>query len=75
MDRTVLRSTNLVAVGFEPDEADPTVGTLEVEFALGVVYQYPGIPSHIYQGLLFAPSVGRYFKMNVADQYDGQRIE
>ena len=75
MDRTNLRSANLVAVGWEPNENDELNGTLEVEFRRGVVYQYTDIPKHTYEGLLYAQSVGSYFKSNIADHYDGQRIE
>ena len=74
LDRTALNSTNIVAVGFEPDEDNPETGTLEVEFRRGIVYQYAAIPKAIYQGLLFASSAGRYFNQFVVEAYDGQRI-
>ncbi|HEX8784253.1 MAG TPA: KTSC domain-containing protein [Steroidobacteraceae bacterium] len=75
VNRAPVDSSNLVAVGWEPDENDDQQGTLEVEFRLGVVYQYGGVPQYVYQGLLFAPSPGRFFRANVHEVYDGQRIE
>lgn len=73
MDRYALKSSNLVSVGWEPDEEDSTTGTLEVEFKKGLVYAYDRVPEWVYQALLFAPSPGRYFLSNVAEQYDGER--
>jgi hypothetical protein len=74
LERTALSSSNLVSVGFEPDEDNPEVGTLEVEFNYDIVYQYSGIPKHLYEGLLFAVSAGKYFKQQIAESYRGQRI-
>lgn len=74
MDRTPLSSTNIIAVGFEPDQDNPESGTLEIEFKRDVVYQYTDVPKHVYQGLLWASSAGKYFKANIAEQFDGQRI-
>lgn len=75
VNRVAVDSSNLVAVGWEADERDAQSGTLEVEFRRGVVYQYPDVPAHVYQGLLFAASPGRYFRANIHDVYEGQRIE
>lgn len=75
MNRTAVSSSNLVAVGWEADENDELNGILEVEFKRGQVYQYTGVPSWVYQGLLFAESPGQYFIQQVLNTYDGQRIE
>jgi hypothetical protein len=75
LDRTQLNSSNIVAVGWEADEDNPQSGTLEVEFKRGIVYQYTGIPQFIYSGLLYAASAGKYFRQNIAEAFDGQRIE
>lgn len=75
MDRTALNSSNIVAVGYEPDEQNPESGTMEVEFNRGIVYQYQNIPRWIYEGLIFAPSAGKYFKQTIVSAYEGQRIE
>ena len=32
-------------------------------------YDYPGVPSHIWQGLLRAPSKGVYYNQNIRDTY------
>ena len=74
MDRAGIKSTNIVSVGWEQDEAGIN-GLLEVEFKQGVVYQYTDVPEFIYKALLFAPSPGKYLLQNIAEVYDGQRIE
>lgn len=75
MDRTGVRSTNIVSVGWEADEDNPAGGILEVEFKQGVVYQYDDVPEWVYKGLIFAASPGKYFNQHIAEAYDGQRIE
>lgn len=73
MDRTAVRSTNIIAAGWEQDQ-DSDTGTLEVEFKQGIVYQYADVPEWVYKGLVFAQSPGKYFNQNILDAYDGQRI-
>jgi len=55
MERIPVQSSNLASVGYGPGTA-----TLEVEFLSGAVYQYFGVPESVYEGLLNAPSKGRY---------------
>lgn len=74
MDRVKVRSSNIVAVGFEADEGGDT-GILEIEFKRGVVYQYADVPERIYQELIFSPSPGRYLTQNIIEAFEGQRIE
>lgn len=56
MERVPLTSSNLKEVGF-----DPTSRTLEVLFTDGGIYQYFDVPRSIYDGLLAAPSPGKFF--------------
>jgi hypothetical protein len=35
--------------------------TLYIEFADGAQWQYEGVPPMIYEGLMTAPSVGKFF--------------
>lgn len=55
MNRTPVSSSNIASIGY-----DSRTQTLEVEFHNGSVYQYHGVPSSIYQGLMGAPSHGSY---------------
>lgn len=74
MLRNQVDSSNVVAVGWTRDE-DSVNGVMEVEFKGGVVYQYSDVPEWVYQGLMFAPSPGRYLLKSIVDVFDGQRIE
>lgn len=69
MLRQPVNSSNLQSVGY-----DPSSGTLEIEFKNGSIYQYPGVPASIYQGLMAAPSHGTYFARYIRDQYAYTRI-
>lgn len=74
MDRAGVRSSNVIAVGWEPDEEGGN-GTLEVEFKQGIVYQYTDVPEWVYKDFLYAASPGKYLLANIVEAYDGQRIE
>jgi hypothetical protein len=58
--RTPVSSSNLASIGY-----DSASHTLEVAFLNGSVYQYSGVPEHIYQGLMAASSHGSYFDAHV----------
>ena len=55
---------------------EPASKTLEVEFRDGAIYQYYGIPSIIYTGLLSASSVGQYLDTHIKKRgYAYRRVE
>jgi hypothetical protein len=60
MDRIPVSSSNLASVGY-----DPATQTLEVEFLNGGIYNYSGVPSSVYSGLMSATSHGTYFDRNI----------
>jgi hypothetical protein len=55
MERIPVQSSDLASVGYDLESA-----TLEVEFLKGAVYQYYGVPESVYNGLMNAPSKGRF---------------
>ena len=69
MERTPVTSTTLKSVGY-----DPQTQTLELEFDSGSVYQYDNVPPEVYQGLLEADSLGRYFNENIDKSYNYRRM-
>lgn len=69
MERNLITSSTLRAVGF-----DDAHNILEAEFASGLIYQYFGVPQRIYNGLLSAPSKGRYFNLHIRDCYPTRKI-
>lgn len=40
-------------------------GTLTIEFRQGSKYDYPNVPREHYDGLIHAPSVGKYFNQHI----------
>ena len=56
MEMQPVSSSNLAAVGYDYDTA-----TLRIEFIKSGCYDYFGVPSDVYEGLLIASSKGIYF--------------
>lgn len=63
-----LRSSNLASASYDPD-----IETLTVEFNSGAIYSYSGVPQAVYEGLVSAPSPGRYFAAAIKDAYSFTR--
>ena len=53
---TAVESTTLATVAY-----DKACGLLQLEFRSRAIYQYFGVPAAVHEGLLGAPSKGRYF--------------
>ena len=49
-------SSMMSAVAYNPDRRE-----MEIEFVGGAVYRYRNIPAHLWEGLINAPSKGKYF--------------
>ena len=60
MNRVLVSSSNLVAVGYDSSSL-----TLEVEFKNGAVYQYFDVPPHEHEDLMRASSTGRHLNAHV----------
>ena len=69
MKRRPVTSSNLESVGY-----DDAAQTLEVEFKVGSIYQYFGVPSAVYSALLGAESGGSYFSRNIKNNYRYVRL-
>lgn len=65
-----VQSSNIESVGY--DEADQEA---YVKFLNGSVYVYRDVPSHEFDGLRDAPSVGSYLNRNFKNVYAYERIE
>jgi hypothetical protein len=56
MNITTVESGTLASVAY-----DDVRETLQLEFRSGAIYRYSGVPLSVCEGLLSAPSRGRYF--------------
>ena len=68
-DKTGVASTNLRAVGY-----DAPSSTLQVEFLNGSEYQYHGVPGHLYEQLMQAPSKGSFLHAYIKNRYAYSRV-
>jgi hypothetical protein len=69
VDRQPVQSSNLAAAGYDPESR-----TLEIEFVDGGVYQYFDVPQSVYEGLMTAPSHGKFFRAHIRDKYRYAKI-
>jgi hypothetical protein len=69
MIRTPVNSTDLRSVGY-----DSSTRVLEVEFHSGGVYEYYSVPQPTYEGLMNAPSHGKYFHRYIKNVFRYRRI-
>jgi len=73
MERIAVVSSNLCAVGYDPD-----IRVLEIEFGKDYpaghktnrVYQYLNVPQEVHQGLLESDSHGRFVHYRLIDKFD-----
>jgi len=56
MEMISVSSSNLSAIGYDYDSA-----TLRIQFLNGGIYDYQGVSSDVYEGLVGAGSKGQYF--------------
>jgi len=68
MKRISVKSSNLQAVGYEAE-------IMEVEFLNGSVYEYSEIPQEKYDGLMTAPSKGKYYNQYIKGQFPSKKLE
>ncbi len=69
MRRQPIGSSNLRSVGY-----DSGARVLEVEFHNSGIYQYFGVPAHVYSSLMSAASHGSYLHSHIKDVYPYTRV-
>ena len=69
MEREPVSSSNIAAVGYDPDSE-----TLEVEFKTSGIYQYFNVPVFMHERLVVADSVGKFFNAEIKDSYPCARL-
>ncbi|KAF0114066.1 KTSC domain-containing protein [Pseudotabrizicola sp. L79] len=69
MDRQSVVSSNLAEVGY-----DPNLETLEVQFKSGGIYQYFNVPAFMYERLMSADSLGRFFNTEIKGHYPEAKV-
>lgn len=64
MKREPVSSSNLLSVGYDPDTE-----TLEVEFKGNRVYEYYNVPPFLYERMLEAASIGKFFNQEIRNSF------
>ena len=57
-------SSAMVAVGY-----DPQTRRMRITFSQGHTYDFCGVPQHVFDGLMRAPSKGSYYNDHIKDRY------
>ena len=70
MKRIPIKSSNLHSVGY-----DKKSQILEIEFLNGGVYEYSEIRKELHEGLMAAPSHGKYYNKFIKGQYPVTKLE
>ena len=69
MEMTTVNSSNILAIGYDPDSA-----TLTIEFKDGSEYEYYDVPQYEFDNFLLADSKGRYGYQNIYKKYSQKKI-
>lgn len=69
MDMYRIHSSHLAQAGY-----DPFSELLRIEFTDGLVYDYRGVPEHIFRGLMASDSAGEYHYRRIRDVYPYTKI-
>ena len=69
MKRSNVSSSVIASVGYDAKSA-----TLELVFHTGGIYQYYGVPSMLYEQLLTADSIGKFFHEHILDVFPYHRV-
>ncbi|WP_029818188.1 KTSC domain-containing protein [Xanthomonas campestris pv. olitorii] len=64
MDMTRVASSAISAIGYDPGNM-----RMKIQFVHGHTYDFCGVPSHVFQGLLKAGSKGGYYDDHIRDRY------
>jgi len=69
MINNMVLSSEIEWIGYEHKR-----NMLQVEFIVGSVYQYEGVPEVVYKDFLTAPSHGRFFESNIKGKYQVRKV-
>ncbi|MGW8276219.1 KTSC domain-containing protein [Xanthomonas axonopodis] len=64
MDMIRVASSAISAIGY-----DPVSMRMKIQFVQGHTYDFCGVPSHVFQGLLNVGSKGVYYNDHIRDRY------
>lgn len=75
IERTYVKSSNIVSFWYNDLAIVPGKGTLFVEFKTGAVYKFARVPNNIAEGFEKADSYGKYFWRFIRGKYPYQQVK
>lgn len=69
MDREPVSSSTILSIGYDSGSE-----TLEIEFRETGVYQYLNVPQFIWEQLMSADSVGKFFNAEIKNAYPFAKV-
>ena len=69
VDMIYVDSSNIEAIGYNSDGQE-----LYIQFLSGVTYVYYGVPQHIYEEIMDAPSKGSYLNRVIKGVYEYAKL-
>jgi KTSC domain len=73
MNRIPVSSEGITQVGFHQDS--DTLGTLELKFSNGGVYDFFNVPMKVYEEFMHASSREEYYFANIGKHFPCSRVE
>lgn len=78
MEMISVESTNIKAIGFQENtivkSSFTKIGTVRVEFTHGAIYDYKNVPQSLYDDVVKANSVGKFFYANIKNNFNFIKI-
>ena len=71
-EMTEVVSSNIAAIGWEDDKL---FVTFKSKLTVPTNYSYEGVPKELFEEMLIAPSVGKFFNEKIKVEYVGKREE
>ncbi len=67
--RVKVKSSMLIGVGYAVD-----TNTLQVEYNNNTIWNYYDVPEKVYDDMLKAESIGKYFLANIKSRFECEKI-
>jgi len=71
----LVHSSNITGVGWIPSEINPALGTMQVLFSNGGLYEYLDMEHSDFQTMVESPSSGKFLNERIKSKHKFRRIE
>jgi len=71
----LVHSSNITGVGWTPSEINPALGTMQVLFRNGGLYEYLDVEHSVFQTMVESPSSGKFLNERIKPKNKFRKIE